>query len=251
MKFSANLGFLWTEHSLPDAISAAKAAGFDAVECHWPYAVPVGEVAAALEETGLKMLGLNTRQGNPGENGLSALPGRSKDARAAVDEALAYAAALNTPNVHVMAGFAEGPDAHAAFVDTLKYASAKAAPLGITILIEPLNSYAAPGYFLTTTDQAVAIMDEVGADNIRLMFDCYHVQLMEGDICNRLTKLMPKIGHVQFAGVPSRGEPDQGELNYSFIFDHLKSLSYAQPLGAEYKPSGPTDASLDWMASLR
>lgn len=251
MKLSANLGFLWTEHSLPDAIRAAKAAGFDAVECHWPYAVSAQEVASALEETGLKMLGLNTRQGNPGENGLSALPGRSEDAHAAVDEALAYAAALSTPNVHVMAGFAEGPDAHAAFVDTLKYACAQAAPSGITILIEPLNSYAAPGYFLKTTDQAIAIVDEVGADNIRLMFDCYHVQLMEGDICNRLTKLLPKIGHVQFAGVPSRGEPDQGELNYNFIFDHLKSLGYTHPLGAEYKPSGETDASLGWMASLR
>ena len=94
-------------------------------------------------------------------------------------------------------------------------------------------------------------MEDVGADNIRLMFDCYHVQLMEGDVTNRLSKLLPKIGHVQFAGVPSRGAPDEGELNYTFIFDHLKSLKYAQPLGAEYKPSGSTDASLGWMTTPR
>ena len=251
MKFSANLGFLWAELSLPDAIRAAKAAGFDAVECHWPYDEPVTEVAGALSETGLEMLGLNTRRGLPGENGLSALPGRAVEARAAVDEAIAYATAIKTSNIHVMAGFAQGPEAHAAFVDTLKYACVAAAKHAITILIEPLNKYDAPGYFLTTTDQAAEIISDVGAENLRLMFDCYHVQLMEGDICNRLTALQSKIGHVQFAGVPARGRPDEGELNYASIFAHLEVLGYTAPLGAEYKPNGDTNATLGWLETLR
>lgn len=247
MRFSANLGFLWTDLSLPDAIRAAKHAGFDAVECHWPYDVPAAEVNRALAETGLRMLGLNTLRGEDGENGLSALPGRGADARAAVDQALDYAAATGTACVHVMAGFAEGDAARAAFVTTLRYACEKADPLGITILIEPLNSYDAPGYFLSTTAQAVSIITEIGAPNLALMFDCYHVQLMEGDLTHRLSNLMPYIGHVQFAGVPARGRPDEGEVHFPHVFKHLRDLGYHQPLGAEYKPGGPTEATLGWM----
>ena len=188
MKFSANLGFLWTELPLPKAIEAAKAAGFDAVECHWPYDTPAEEIADALSRTELRMLGLNTRRGNPdkGDNGLSALPARFAEARAAIDEAIAYACAIEASCVHVMAGFATGQEAHATFRENLKYACRAAAPHGITILIEPLNHYDAPRYFLTTTAQAVAIMDDVAAENLRLMFDCYHVQLMEGDLSHRI-----------------------------------------------------------------
>lgn len=247
MKFSANLGFLWAELSLPDAIRAANAAGFDAVECHWPYDTPAEQVRQALSETGLPMLGLNTHRGESGENGLAALPGRADEARAAVDQALSYAAAIDCRNVHVMAGFAAGATARASFVETLRYACTQAAPLGKTILIEPLNHYDAPGYFLQTTDQAADIIDDVAAPNLRLMFDCYHVQLMEGDVTNRLTRLMPIIGHIQFAGVPDRGVPDQGELNYSHIFNHIESLGYRDPLGAEYTPGGPTEPTLGWL----
>jgi len=253
MKFSANLGFLWTDRPLPDAIRAAKAAGFDAVECHWPYAFDPADVRQALIETGLTMLGLNTDRGAvaAGENGLAALVGRETDARHAIDQALDYAAAIGTPNVHVMCGFAQGRAAHNTFVSNLKYACDRAARAGITILIEPLNHYDAKGYFLSTTDQAIAIMDEVGADNIRLMFDCYHVQLMQGDLSHRITNLLPRIGHIQFASVPDRGRPDQGEVNYAHIFSHIASLGYDAPLGAEYKPQGDTDATLGWMETFR
>ncbi|UOA26241.1 TIM barrel protein [Pseudosulfitobacter sp. DSM 107133] len=245
MRFSANLGFLWTELALPDAIRAAAAAGFHAVECHWPYDVPAQDVADALHETGLPMLGLNTRRGAAGENGLSALPGRGADARAAVDEALAYADATDTGAVHVMAGFAEGPAAHAAFVETLRYACDRAD--GRTILIEPLNHYDAPGYFLRTTTQAEAILAEVGAANLKLMFDCYHVQLMEGDVTHRLERLLGLIGHVQVASVPDRGAPDHGELNYPHVWEVLARLGWDTPVGAEYRPVGPTEATLGWM----
>lgn len=252
-KFSANLGFLWSNLALPDAIHAAKAAGFDAVECHWPYDVPSGDVLSALQTTGLNMLGLNTRRGNTaqGDNGLSALPDRVQEARAAIDEAVAYAVAIKAANIHVMAGFSEGSAAHDTFVTNLRYATTLAAAHDITILIEPLNAYDAPGYFLKTTGQAKTIIAEVAAPNLKLMFDCYHVQLTEGDLTHRLHDLLPIIGHIQFASVPDRGTPDHGEVNYSYIFETIHKFGFRGALGAEYKPVGPTDQTLGWIKNLR
>lgn len=250
-RFSANLGFLWTELSLPDAIRAAHRAGFDAVECHWPYAVPADQVKAALAETGLPMLGLNTLRGNPGENGLAALPGRKVEARAAIDQALTYAAAIGCGSVHVMAGNAEGEAAEAAFLHNLHHACTIARPLGITILIEPLNRYDAPGYFLKTTDQAARIIQASGQANLKLMFDCYHVQIMEGDVTRRLTALRDLIGHIQIASVPERASPGQGELDYRHVCKVLAGLGWTRPLGAEYRPDGPVEGDLDWMGQLR
>lgn len=250
MKFSANLGFLWADRPLPDAIRAAKSAGFDAVECHWPYEIPAAEVRAALDETGLPMLGINTVRGNVagGENGLSALPGREVEAHAAIDRAVDYATRVGAGKIHVMSGFANGGDAHRTFVTNLAYACERAAPLGIGILIEPLNPYDAPGYFLGSTDQARAIIEEVGSANLRLMFDCYHVQMIEGNVSHRLKNLLPVIGHIQFASVPDRGAPDHGELSYPHIFSLIEELGWEMPLGAEYKPpGGDTDATLAWL----
>lgn len=253
MRFSANLGFLWADRPLPDAIRAAKAAGFDAVECHWPYETPAPEVKAALEETGLPMLGLNTRRGNlaKGENGLSALPGREAEARDAIDEALDYARQTGTRAVHVMAGFACGPAARATFIENLRHACDQAATLDITILIEPLNHYDAPGYFLSTSEQAAGIIHEVGHQSVKLMFDCYHLQIMEGDLSRRLARLLPLIGHIQIASVPDRGTPDHGELNYKYIFAELDRLGWTPPIGAEYRPTAPTDDTLEWLRNLR
>ena len=249
--FSANLGFLWTERSLPDAVCAAKAAGFDAVECHWPYESDPADVRSALQETGLVMLGLNTLRGDvaAGDNGLAALPGRETEARAAIDQAIAYAAAIETPKVHVMAGFAAGKAAEACFVENLRYATA-AAP-DVTFLIEPLNHHDAPGYFLNHSDQARRIIEAVGAANLKLMFDCYHIQILEGDLTRRLSANLDITGHIQFAGVPDRGRPDRGEIDYRHVFSHIAEIGYDAPLGAEYKPEGgDTDGSLGWMKGL-
>lgn len=249
MKFSANLGFLWPELDLPEAIRRAAQAGFDAVECHWPYGSDPAEVRAALSETGLAMLGLNTLRGAAGENGLSAIPGREAEARAEIDRAIAYARAIGCGAVHVMAGRAEGAGAEAAFLANLAHACAAAPDL--TILIEPLNRYDAPGYFLTTSDQAQALIDKAGQPNLKLMFDCYHLQIMEGDLTRRLQRFLPIIGHVQIASVPDRGTPDHGELDYRHICAVLRGLGWDQPIGAEYKPVGPTDDSLGWLPGLR
>lgn len=251
--FSANLGFLWQELSLPDAIRAAKAARFDAVECHWPYNYDADSVAAALRETGLTMLGLNTSRGNveAGDNGLAAIPGREEEAQAAIRQAVDYAVAIGALNIHVMAGKAEGEAAHRTFVANLAYACECAAAHGITILIEPLNHRDAPGYFLKSSGQAVAIIQEVVASNLKLMFDCYHLQIMEGDISKRLEALQPHIGHVQIAAVPDRAEPDHGELDYRHIVRLLDALGYEKPLGAEYRPKTTTDAGLSWLSGLK
>lgn len=249
MKFSANLGFLWTDLPLPEAIEAAAQAGFDAVECHAPYDTPAGDVAQALRRTGLPMMSLNTRRGAPGESGLAALPGRETEARAAIEEAVAYARAVGARAVHVMAGVAGGAAALEAFRDNLAYATAAAPEL--TILIEPLNRHDAPGYFLMNTDQAIEIIGSVGAPNLKLMFDCYHVERTEGGTLNRLETLLPHIGHIQFAAAPDRGPPGTGAPDYGPIFARLAGLGYDRPLGAEYRPPGKTEDSLGWMARYR
>ena len=252
MRFSANLGFLWTDKPLPDAIRAAKAAGFDAVECHWPYDVPASAVKAALAETGLPMIGLNTRRGNVsiGENGLAALPGRESEARAVIDEALAYASEISAGAVHVMAGNSGGPRARRAFCDNLAHACERAGN-AVTILIEPLNHYNAPGYFLGSTALAADIIREVGAPNLRMMFDFYHVQIMEGDVSRRFEAAMPLVGHVQIAAVPDRGKPDHGELDYGYVLRRVSELGWDRPIGAEYLPEPGAEPDMSWLARYR
>lgn len=231
-RFSANLGFLWNDLPLPDAIRAAAAAGFDAVECHWPYDHDPGAVKAALDETGLPMLGLNTLRGD--------------HRRDAIDRALDYAAAIDCGAVHVMAGTAQ--DAVATFRDNLAYACDRAPDR--MILIEPLNGRDAPGYFLHRADQAADIIAAVARPNLRLMFDCYHMQIIHGDVAARLQALAPIIGHIQFAGVPDRGPPDRGDLDYRQIFALIDQMGWSRPLGAEYRPGGPVEPTLGWMKSL-
>ncbi|NTJ67758.1 TIM barrel protein [Agrobacterium rhizogenes] len=252
-RFSANLGFLWQELSLPDAIRAAKAAGFDAVECHYPYDTPAEAMLQALQETGLAMLGLNTARGNvaAGDNGLAAIPGREDEARLLIDQAIDYAAAIGTRNVHVMAGKAAGDEARSTFIANLRYACQRAGKVGATVLIEPLNHRDAPGYFLRTADQALDIIAAVGAGNLKLMFDCYHLQIMQGDLTHRLQTHMAAIGHIQIASVPDRREPDHGEIDYRHILHLLEKLGYDRPIGAEYRPATTTDAGLAWLQAFR
>jgi 2-dehydrotetronate isomerase len=254
MRYSANLGFLFTELPLPQAIHAAREAGFDAVECHFPYDVPAADVAKALHETGLTMLGLNTWPGDraAGDFGLAALPGREGEARAAIAQAIDYAAATGTKAVHVMAGRTDGSTkADAVFQANLSHACDLAEPLGITILIEPINNRDVPGYHLSRTDHALRIIRALDRANLKLMFDCYHMQIMQGDLATHLQELMPVIGHVQIAAVPDRGEPDQGEVDYRWLMSHLAKLAYNGHVGAEYRPRAGTAAGLGWLSQFR
>ena len=253
-QFSANLGFLWTELDLPAAIFAAKAAGFHAVECHFPYDVDPAEVIAALAETNLPMLGLNTQRGNveSGDNGLSAVIGRETEAKEYIAQAVEYAAAINCKNVHVMAGFTDQSDAaEATFQKHLRYACDLASKHNVQILIEPLNHYDAPGYHLNNIESAVRTIEAVEADNIKVMFDCYHIQIMQGDLARRLERHIDSIGHIQFAAVPDRGEPDMGEVHYPNLFKSIDAMGWNGYLGAEYKPrTGNTTEGIGWLKAL-
>lgn len=249
--FSANLGFLWSDLALPEAIFAARAAGFVAVECHWPYETPAEVLREALQKANMPILSLNTKLGRveEGEFGLAALTGRQGESEHAIKEAIDYAALVSSRAVHVMAGNASGPDAHIVYVQNLRFAARVAAKRGIEILIEPLNAQDKPDYFLRTVEQAIRIIDEVGEDNVRLMFDCYHVGRTEGHVFATLRAVLPYVGHIQFASIPDRGTPDHGSLDYRLLFEQIAELGWNRPLGAEYKTVGDTGASLGWMQS--
>lgn len=254
MGFSANLGFLRQELALCDAVHAAARAGFDAVECHWPFETPAAQLTGALAQTGLPMLGLNTRRGNAaaGDFGLSAVPGREQEVRAHIDEAIDYCHRIGGHSVHVMAGRSDGGDAAGGvFRDNLRYACERAGPLGVQILIEPINLRDVPAYHLCHVEAAAETIGAVARPNLKLMFDCYHVQIMQGDLLTRLSTYLPLIGHLQIAAVPDRGEPDQGELNYAGIIEALSRMGYRGYIGAEYRPRGTTDEGLRWLDSHR
>ncbi len=254
-RFSANLGFLWPDRPLPERMRAAARAGFQAIELHWPYDTDPAQVRALCAELGLTLLGINTEPGHVagGEFGLGALPGREADCRAAVERAIAWADASGASAIHVMAGVLPADQrarASDTFVANLRDAAPLAAAHGLTLLLEPINQRDKPGYFYSTLAEAERIIERVGHDNVRLMFDAYHVGVTEGDVLTRLERHLPHTAHVQFAAVPSRAEPDEGELRIEALFERLDALGYAGWVGCEYKPRGDTEAGLAWLHKL-
>ena len=188
-----------------------------------------------------------------GHLGLAAVPGREADFAALIDQSIAYAVAAGATSVHVMAGYVAEADRAAAtetLVDNLKLAAERAAPHGLDLLLEPLNPHDNPGYFYATVEPAIAIIERVGAPNLKLMFDAYHVGRAQGDVITRLRTFWHHVGHVQIAAVPSRAEPDEGELHFPAIFGVLEELEYAGWIGTEYKPRGETNAGLTWVKAL-
>lgn len=249
-RFAANLGMLFADRPLLERIGAAKAAGFEAVELQLPYAEPASAMRAELERHGLPMLGLNTSLGREGESGLAALPGREQDFADSFRQALDYAVAINGSAIHCMAGLVppeQRPAAERTFIENLKRAADLAAAKRITLLIEPINARDRPNYFLTRPEQAAGIIDQVGSANVKLQFDFYHTQISGGDLLKRFEKHLPWIGHVQIAAVPSRAEPDEGEINYPAVLEAVDRLGYRGYVAAEYKPRGRTEDGLGWM----
>lgn len=252
-RFSANLGFLWPDRPLLERIEAAARAGFEAVELHWPYDVPAEAVADACRRNGVQLLGLNTAMGNTaaGEFGIGVLPGREDEFAASVDQAVAYARATGAQSIHVLSGVVppeQRAQAARVFAANLKAAAARAE--GLTLLLEPINQRDRPGYFYSTIQDAATLIEAVGAPNIRIMFDVYHVGVSEGDVLTRLNRFLPLIGHVQIAAVPSRAEPDEGEIAYPAVFEALDRIGYAGWVGCEYKPRAGTDEGLRWTSAL-
>lgn len=254
LRFSANISMLFCERPFMERIAAAAAAGFDAVECHFPYAFDRAGIRARLADSGLAMNGINTAAGGERDFGLAALPGREDDFARAMDQALEWADALGASTIHVMAG-CPAPQDRAWALDTYLHnleracAMAKGAP--VDLLIEPINKYDRPGYFLSRLDEAADIIADLRCSNLRLMFDVYHVQIMEGDLLRRLERHRAEIGHIQVASVPHRREPDEGEVAYAAIFDALAAMGWEKWIAAEYKPREKTEDGLGWLAAAR
>jgi len=249
-RFAANLGYLFTERALLERIDAAAACGFKAIELQFAYDMPAVQVKAAIERNKLTMLGVNTPPGErEGEFGLAAVPGREKDFAALFARALDYITAIGGTAIHCLAGKVapeQRPVADRVFLDNLKRAADLAAAKNITLLIEPINARDRPNYFLNHVEHAADIIAKAGKPNIRMQFDFYHVQIVGGDLMYRLEKYLPVIGHLQCAAVPSRHEPDEGEVNFPAVFEAVDRLGYRGWIGAEYRPRGTTEQSLGW-----
>ncbi len=252
-RFAANISTMFTERPLVQRVAAAANAGFEAVECQFPYEVPAKEMKAALDEAGLPLVLINTPPGDfeAGERGLAGLPGRDAEFRDCMADALAYASSVGCQKIHVMAGVQpegiERDECLSLFEENLRHAASMAEKSDVEmLLIEPINTRDIPGYLLNTPEQAAAIIERIGSEGIKLQYDFYHVQIMRGDIAKGLEAFWPLIGHVQFAGVPERQEPDIGELNCDYLFSCLDRQGYNGWVGAEYFPAGETEDGLGW-----
>lgn len=256
LKFSANVGFLWDHLPLPERISAASAAGFEAVECHFPYEYPAEEIDATLLACNMPMVGINTLLGPAGESsfGVCAAVGKESLARQFIDQAIAYAVNIRASYVNVVAGANSNgvQTSETVFRGNLRYACEQAAMHNLMIVIEPLNPRAVANYHVQTVEQGVATIKAVAHDNLKLMFDVFHTQIVQGDLQNLLCNHIEFIGHVQISAVHDRGEPDVGEVNYPYVLQILEKAGYTGYIGAEYKPRGDTvEAGLSWLAQFR
>jgi hydroxypyruvate isomerase len=261
LRFSANVSLMYPDLPLLERFAAAHADGFRGVEMQFPYEIPSGRIAAHLNKLGLTQVLINAPPGNlgGGDFGLAAVPGRQEDFADTVELAIDYARALGCSRIHVMAGLvsatADLQEMRAVYVDNLKKACARFAAHELLVLIEPINTHDVPGYFLHRLHDAFEVLREVGAPNLRMLMDFYHLQMMEGGLTRAFETYREYVGHVQIAGVPGRHEPDVGEINYRFVFDALQRLEYPGWVGCEYRPahsgSGGTSSGLGWMASYR
>jgi len=250
-RFAANLAYLFTERPLIERFGAAAAAGFRAVELQLPYDHAPSAVKAELDRHGLTMLGVNTAHGRSpaGQFGTAAVPGHEQEFATLFRQALDYVVAIGGCQIHCLAGRVppeQRPAAETTFIRNLARAADAAGEKNITLLIEPINPRDRPDYFLTRAEQAADIIAKVERPNVRIQFDFYHAQIVGGDLITRFEKHLPFVGHVQIAAVPSRHEPDEGEVNYPAIFTTLERLGYDEWIGCEYRPRGRTEDGLRW-----
>ncbi len=255
-KFAANLTMLFNEVPFMDRFEQAAQAGFEAVEFLFPYDFAAEDIRAKLKGNKLALVLHNLPAGDwaAGERGIASHPNRVDEFRAGVAKAISYATVLEVGQLNCLAG--KLPDgvsaqqAHAVFVENLRFAAGELKKAGLRLLIEPINTFDIPGFFLSRTDQALAILKEVGADNLFIQYDIYHAQRMEGEIAATLRDRLPQIGHLQLADNPGRNEPGTGELNYAFLFKHIDAIGYTGWIGCEYKPKAATVDGLGWRKSL-
>lgn len=255
-KFSANLSMLYIEHAFLDRFEPAAKAGFKAVEFLFPYAFSAADIKARLNGNGLQLVLHNLPAGDweAGERGIACHPDRVEEFRAGVAQAIAYAHVLGVSQLNCLAGKTPAGASDAVlrktFVDNLRYAASELKKTGLKLLIEPINTFDIPGFYLNRTAQALDILDEVGANNAFVQYDIYHAQRMEGEVAATIQKHLARIAHIQLADNPGRNEPGTGEINYAFLFTHLDRLGYGGWIGCEYKPASTTDAGLGWRQRL-
>ena len=256
-KFDANLSMLFTEVPFLDRFKAAAEAGFRGVEYLFPYAFEKDDIAERLDKHGLQQVLFNLPAGNweAGERGIACDPDRVAEFQDGVGKAIDYAKALGCTQVNCLAGIAppnlEPRDALKTLAENLKFAASKLDGAGITLLVEPVNTYDIPGFFLSRSSQAIALLDLVGSPNVKLQYDIYHMQRMEGELANTIERLLPRIAHLQLADNPGRNEPGTGEINYPFLLSFIDRLGYEGWIGCEYKPRNGTKEGLGWMHAYR
>lgn len=260
LKFAANLSFLFTEREFVERFAAARAAGFEAVEFHFPYAEDQAVLAEVALTSGLEVVSFNLPAGSAtewaaGERGIACHPDRVAEFQEGVGLAIDYAITLGCGRLNCLAGI---PPADVAverareiLVENLRFAAAVSKRAGIQLLIEPLNTRDTPGFLVPTPRAALALIAEVGGDNLRLQYDIYHAQVMEGDLAHTLQRHLAQIGHIQIADNPGRHEPGSGEINFPFLFQHLQRIGYTGWVGCEYRPRGRTEASFGWLEGWR
>jgi len=255
-RFAANLTMLFNEVPFLGRFERAAQAGFTAVEFLFPYAWTPAEIRQRLDAHGLKLVLHNLPAGDweAGERGIACHPDRVDQFRAGVARAIEYAQVLGVPQLNCLAGKAPaGVSAEVlrqTFIANLRHAAAELKQAGLKLLIEPINIFDIPGFYLSRTDQALAILDEVGADNAFVQYDIYHAQRMEGELAATVEKHLARIGHIQLADNPGRNEPGTGEINYGFLFAHLDRIGYDGWIGGENKPAATTEAGLGWRQRL-
>ena len=255
-RFAANLTMLFTELPFLDRFDAAARAGFQAVEFLFPYAFDANDIKARLDANGLQLVLHNLPAGDwdAGERGIACHPDRVEEFRAGVERAIAYAQTLGVKQLNCLVGKAPAgvPDSvlRETLVANLRHAASRLKAAGLRLLVEPINNYDIPGFYLSRTQQALDLLDEVGADNAFVQYDIYHAQRTEGELAATLQKHLARIGHVQLADNPGRNEPGTGEINYAFLFRHLDRIGYDGWVGCEYKPASTTEAGLGWLKAL-
>lgn len=252
IKLAANLSMMYNEVPFLERFSAAAASGFKGVEFLFPYEHEPRDVAAALEDGKLTQALFNLPPGDwaAGERGMAAIPGREREFAESIDLALEYAGVLRCPRVHVMAGLLPADvsveDCERVYESNLRLAASRCAQRRVEAVIEPINHRDIPSYFLNTTRQAIAVIERVGAPNLKLQLDLYHCQITEGNLVHHVRDLAGRYTHVQIAGNPDRNEPDFGEVNYAYVLEQLDALGYQGWVGCEYRPKNGTREGLGW-----
>ena len=252
-KFAANLTMLFTEAPFMERFALARQAGFTHVEYLFPYLFKAEDLKAELDRNGLQQILFNLPAGDwaAGERGIAALPGRSKEFRAGVPQAIEYAQVLGVKRVNCLVGkrvAGHSDEAHwQTLVENIRFAAAELAKHDIELVVEPINHYDIPGFFINRTEQAIRLIDDAGAPNVRVQYDIYHAQREEGEITATFRKHLARIGHIQIADNPGRHQPGTGEINFPFLFSQLDECGYAGWIGLEYIPEGDTASSFGWL----